>query len=91
MITYKLVEKKVTDKTFCDVCGKNCTDDMGNHENATLEATWGYSSHSDGLQFTIHICENCFYDTVAFLRNKRSLYRPVIPNDPFEGKSYFPS
>jgi hypothetical protein len=42
MKTYKNKTVKAHDKTFCDCCGKQCTDDYYNeHENATLEAVWG--------------------------------------------------
>lgn len=87
MKTFKKKTVKVLDQTICDVCGKTCTDDFyNNHENATLEATWGYNSRSDGTKFEIHLCENCFYITISFLRNQRSQYIPVPEKDPFEGQ-----
>lgn len=71
MRTYKEKTIKVVDTIMCDTCGKSCTDDYGNHENATLEALWGYSSRKDNQRFEIHLCESCFDETLDFLRKKR--------------------
>ena len=90
MKTYKNKTVKVLDRTICDICGKTCTDDFyNNHENATLEAYWGYNSRSDGSKYEIHLCEQCFYDTIAWMKNKRQEY---VESDtsgyyPFNGKS----
>ena len=89
MRTYKNKTVKVLDQTLCDVCGKTCTDDFyHNHENATLEAVWGYDSGSDGTKYDIHLCENCFYITLSFLRNQRSQHIPAPTKDPFNGEGY---
>lgn len=72
MKTYKRKTVKVLDKIFCDCCGKQCTDDFyHNHENATLEAAWGYNSGRDGEKWEVHLCESCFYETIRFLKDKR--------------------
>ena len=88
MKTYKQKTIKVLDQTICDVCGKTCTDDFyNNHENATLEAAWGYNSGRDGSRFEIHLCENCCDDTIQWMRNKREEYLlPICNNsvDPFK-------
>ena len=89
MKTYKKKTVTVLDQTICDVCGKTCTDDFyNNHENATLEALWGYSSRSDGTKFEIHLCENCFYVTLGFLRDQRLQYIPTPEKDPLAGGEY---
>jgi hypothetical protein len=71
MRTYKDKTIKVVDTIMCDACGKNCTDDYGNHENATLEAVWGYWSTRDGQKFEVHLCSSCFDETLEFLKQKR--------------------
>jgi hypothetical protein len=92
MKTYREKTVKVLDQTICDICGKTCTDDFyNNHENATLEALWGYSSRHDGTSYEIHLCENCFYDTIHWMKNKRIEYMgPFNLNDkcPFDGHKY---
>lgn len=89
MKTYKKKLVETVDHILCDVCGKTCTDDLYNdHENATIEAVWGYNSRSDGDKYEIHLCENCFYITISFLRNQRSQHIPAPKNDPFNGSKY---
>lgn len=92
MKTYTKKTIKVLDTTICDICGKTCTDDFyHNHENATLEALWGYNSRNDGMSYEIHLCENCFYDTINWMKNKRTEYMgPPNPTEPFpfDGKEY---
>jgi len=53
--TYKKKSIKTLDKIYCDVCGSLTTDDYGNHENATIEAIWGYHSNQDGTMHEIHM------------------------------------
>ena len=82
MKTYKEKTIKVLDHILCDICGKTCTDDYYNeHENATLEAAWGYNSGRDGGKFEIHLCENCFYDTIRWMKEKRKEYLLSACND----------
>jgi hypothetical protein len=81
--TYKTVEKKVVDKTYCDVCGSCCTDDNCGDEYATLEALWGYCSSKDGSKYEIHLCENCFDETIQEMKNKRQSYLGCF-NYPYE-------
>lgn len=93
MRTYKDKTVKVLDQTLCDVCGKTCTDDFyNNHENATLEALWGYNSGRDGERFEIHLCENCFGETLGFLRDKRKEilgpFQYPYDHDPLTGSPY---
>jgi len=35
---------------------------------------WGYNSGRDGQKFEIHLCENCFGDTLGWMRQKREEY-----------------
>jgi hypothetical protein len=90
MRIYKEKTTQVLDQIMCDICGKNCTDDFyDNHENATLEANWGYSTSRDGDRFEIHLCENCFGETLGFLRHKRKSalgpFNYPYDNDPLNG------
>ena len=97
MKTYKKKTVKAVDKILCDSCGANCTIDVpvDEYEYAELNATWGYFSNQDGLQYDIQICETCFNEVIGFLKNKRKQilgpFNYPHKEDPLEGKSYFPS
>lgn len=83
MKTYKKKTIKTVDKILCDVCGNNTTDDYDTHENATIEAVWGYHSSQDGTSYEIHLCETCFTDIINYLKR-----HGVFNAKAFEGKKY---
>jgi len=99
MKTYKKKLTNVIDKILCDCCGQSCTKEIAtikpsfDHEYATIEATWGYFSNQDGLQYDIQICENCFNEVVTLLKNKRKTtlgpFQYPYDKDPLEGNNYF--
>lgn len=70
-------KKKSIDVDFiadiqCDCCGKSCKKIPKTFEFATLNASWGYYSDSDGKNYKIELCEDCFYDTIAHLKARCS-------------------
>lgn len=71
MKIFKLEPKEVIDKIYCDVCGECCTDENYGTESATLSAQWGYSSKKDGETYQIDLCEDCFDNTVSYLKSIR--------------------
>jgi len=90
MRTFKEEVRKVLDDVSCDICGKSTTNypDVG-PDYATLESYWGYGSSNDGSKYEIHICEFCFDETLAFLKQKRkSVLGPFsypFKPDPLDG------
>lgn len=87
MKTYKIINHKVEDKVYCDVCGNLCIEnDMGS-EYASLTAVWGHNSKHDGTEFEIHLCEKCFENTLNYLKKKRN-GKIASKDNPFEGKYY---
>lgn len=57
---------------LCDCCGMSCKakthHKLKEFEFATLNASWGYYSDSDGKVYRIELCEKCFYDVIAHLK-----------------------
>lgn len=100
MKTYKTVKKKTIDQILCDCCGQSCTKEFPtikpsfNHEYAKIEATWGYFSNQDGIQYDIEICESCFNDVLQVIKNKRKQhlgpFKYPHKTDPLDGSCYFP-
>jgi hypothetical protein len=90
MKTYKTVEKKVKDRIYCDTCGQCCTE--YSDEYGTLEAVWGYDSKHDGKRYSIDLCEDCFFETLNFIKEKRRKilgpFNYPYNNDPLEGIQY---
>lgn len=92
MKTYRKKTVKVVDNVYCDGCGSNCNKEQLGSEYAVLEANWGYSSKQDGTMYEIHLCENCFTETIDFLKKKRKsvlrCFTYPYEYDPLEGKDY---
>lgn len=57
---------------LCDCCGESCKKTthpkIKEFEFATLNASWGYYSDSDGKVYRLELCEKCFYDVIAHLK-----------------------
>ena len=49
----------------CDVCMEST---QLNH--AVLSADWGSGSKHDGVQYELHLCEACFFATLATLKRE---------------------
>jgi hypothetical protein len=98
MRTWKKKSVKVVDDVRCDCCGQSCTKEVPtikpsfDHEYATIEATWGYFSNHDGSQYNIDLCENCFFQVLEFIKNKRKEvlgpFQFPYSNDPLDGQTY---
>lgn len=65
-------EVEVVTDIVCDVCGKS-TSGKGIHppEFGILQANWGYDSKHDGDGYEVHLCEKCFFGTLASLQEQR--------------------
>tara|TARA_R110000751_G_scaffold151237_2_gene256228 strand:+ start:2563 stop:2892 length:330 start_codon:yes stop_codon:yes gene_type:complete len=71
-ITEKVEIETVTD-VQCDVCLCSTEVTSGGLEFATLQAHWGYGTRHDGERYELHLCEDCFFRTVAYLKQERRI------------------
>jgi len=78
----KTKKVKTVDEIICDICGCSCKDINCGNEYAFLMADWGYASKKDGAKYDIHFCENCFDETIRFLKNKRTSQHKPDPLEP---------
>lgn len=69
-VTEKVEVDAVTD-VRCDVCLSSTQVENGGLEFATLQAHWGYRSQHDGERYEVHLCEGCFFSTLAYFNQKR--------------------
>ncbi|MEK2607909.1 hypothetical protein WLF18_02145 [Pseudomonas shirazensis] len=56
---------------MCDVCRCSTRLDTGGHPFGTLQAHWGYGTEHDGERYELHLCEECFFRTLAYLKQER--------------------
>jgi hypothetical protein len=93
MKTFKETKIKKIDDVHCDACGKSTTNDTNvGPDYATLESCWGYGSKDDGSKYDIDLCEECFFEVLSFLKEKRRQilgpFKYPFDNDPLEGVKY---
>ena len=69
-VTEKVEVDTVTD-VVCDVCLTSTRLAGEGLEFATLKAHWGYGSQHDGERYELHLCESCFFGTLAYLKQER--------------------
>ena len=69
-ITGRVEVEAVTD-VRCDVCGCSTRLESGNLEYGMLQAHWGYGALHDGKRYEVHLCEACFFATIAYLQQER--------------------
>ena len=74
-------EVEIVSDILCDVC-LDSTRVAGNGlQYALLQAQWGYGSAHDGERYEIHLCEHCFFQTVASLKQERRTQTMFSEND----------
>lgn len=62
---------KVEIESVIDVCQLSTLVTSGQLQFATLQAHWGYGSKHDGERYELHLCEGCFFQAVANLKQER--------------------
>lgn len=66
-------EVEVVSDVRCDVCEESCQTEgtVTNIEFGILSAQWGYGSEHDGENYEVHLCEICFFQALANLKEQR--------------------
>ncbi|UTL78922.1 carbonic anhydrase family protein [Pseudomonas putida] len=66
-----LVEVEAVTDVTCDVCGYFTRGAGGGYQYGAPHAHWGCGSEHDGQRFEVHLCEHCFFQTLAYLKQER--------------------
>jgi hypothetical protein len=69
-ITGRVEIETVTD-VLCDGCSSSTRVENGGLQYATVQARWGYGTRHDGERYELHLCEGCFFKTIAYLKQER--------------------
>jgi hypothetical protein len=77
----------VTD-VLCDVCDSSTRVPEYGLQYGSLEAQWGYGSQHDGEHYRVHLCESCFFGTLAGLRRQRMVNLMFDKNEPLPDESF---
>ncbi|WP_207267771.1 hypothetical protein [Pseudomonas sp. GW101-3H06] len=69
-ITGSIQIEAVTD-VVCDMCLCSTSLPGGGRQFATFQAHWGYGTKHDGERYELHLCENCFFQTLSYVKQER--------------------
>ncbi len=56
---------------LCDVCGASTHVEGYGLQFGILRASWGFGSAHDGERYEVHLCEPCFFMTLASPKRER--------------------
>lgn len=65
------VETEAVIDVRCDVCDSSTRLASGNLQYGMLQAHWDYGALHDGERYEEHLCESCFFATIAYLKQER--------------------
>lgn len=66
-----LVQAEAVTDVRCDVCDESTRLSNGSLQFGTLQSLWGYGASHDGERYEVHLCEQCFITTLAYLKQER--------------------
>ncbi len=66
----------------CAVCGDATRVPGYGQQFGSLQALWGYGSKHDGERYCVHLCEPCFFGTLAYLRQQRRIHAQCDDEQP---------
>lgn len=62
---------ETTSDVTCDACCQSTSIEGYGQQFGVLQACWNYGSKHDGERYEVHLCEPCFFRTLAMLRRER--------------------
>lgn len=68
-----LVEIEAVSDVLCDVCRLTTRLESGRLQFASLQAHWGHGTEHEGERYEIHLCEACFFQMLAGLKQERRI------------------
>ncbi len=74
----------------CAVCGTDTRVPGYGQQFGTLQALWGYGAQHDGERYRVHLCEPCFFQTLAYLRQERRIHTMFDDEKPADDQVFGP-
>ncbi|QWL62058.1 hypothetical protein HQ399_07255 [Aeromonas jandaei] len=75
MLVKEIVPTEQVVDILCDVCGRSTKTNFGTNQYGSLSADFGYGSRHDGERYQVHLCEMCFFGTLAIVRDMHRGHR----------------
>ncbi|XEG72426.1 hypothetical protein QA447_31225 [Pseudomonas sp. abacavir_1] len=75
------VEIEAITDVKCDVCSCSTRLDTSGFQFASIQAHWGFGTKHDGERYELHLCEDCFFGMIAYLKQERRIQNLFDEND----------
>lgn len=67
------IEIEAVSDVLCDVCRCSTRTAKDGLQFATLRAQWGQGAQHPDETYELHLCEKCFFETVAHIKQERRI------------------
>ncbi len=71
----------------CDLCGSDLRMPGYGQQSGLLHARWGYGSRHDGEHYRVQLCEACFFQVLAYIRQERRIQR-LFDEEPLDDQDF---
>jgi hypothetical protein len=66
----------------CDACASSTRVKTRANEYGVVHARWGYGSSHDGERYELHLCEECFFRMIAYIKQERRCHTLFAEDGP---------
>ena len=71
----------------CDLCGSDMRIPGYGQQVGVLHARWGCGSRHDGEHYRVQLCEGCFFQVLAYIRQERRIQR-LFDEEPLDDQDF---
>lgn len=71
----------------CDLCASDLRIPGYGQQSGLLHARWGYGSRHDGEHYRVQLCEGCFFQVLAYIRQERRVQR-LFDEEPLDDQDF---
>lgn len=71
----------------CDLCGSDLRIPGYGQQSGLLHARWGYGSRHDGEHYRVQLCEGCFFQVLAYIRQERRIQN-IFDEEPLDDQDF---
>lgn len=71
----------------CDLCGSDLRMPGYGQQSGLLHARWGYGARHDGEHYRVQLCEVCFFQVLAYIRQERRIQH-LFDEEPLDDQDF---
>ncbi|ELY8031539.1 hypothetical protein SOH16_006429 [Pseudomonas aeruginosa] len=71
----------------CDLCGGDTSVPGYGQQLGVLHARWGYGARHDGERYRVRLCEGCFFQVLAYIKQERRIQH-LFNDEPLDDQDF---